>query len=146
MAQVSGGYLISVDRPGDIIDILRATSLTFVERVRLVNRTTGVQTRYIATGIDGSFYGEVPLEEGRNDIAVVAVLQDGRERETTLAIEYRQGLTEPELAAQLKELRLRNEALIDDIRGRLAREIAKQRKELDVSGSDTPSVSAAPRE
>jgi hypothetical protein len=144
MAQVTGGSLIAVDRPGNIVDILRATSLTFVERVRLVNRTIGVQTRYIATGIDGSFYGEVPLQDGRNDISVVAVLHDGRERETSIAIDYDQGLTEPELAAQLKDLQLRNQALIEDIRAQLAHEIATQKKKIDLDVDRDRSVGAGP--
>jgi hypothetical protein len=138
MAQVTGGNLVAVDRPGDIVEILRATSLSFVERVRLVNRTTGIQTRYIATGIDGSFYGEVPLKDGHNEIAVVAVLHDGREREASIAIDYHQGLTEPELAAQLKDLQLRNEGLIEDIRRRLAREIAEQKKQIDIDVGTGP--------
>ena len=37
--------------------VLSETSLAFVDRVRLANRTTGEQTRYISTGLDGSFYG-----------------------------------------------------------------------------------------
>lgn len=136
MAEVTGGVHLEVRQPADILEILRATSLTFVERVQLVNRTTGEQTRYISTGVDGSFYGEVPLAPGANEIVVVARLHDGREREQAFEIDYREGLTEPELAQKLLDLRVRNEALIEEIRERLARDMETQRKQLEIETPD----------
>ena len=64
MARLSGGSFVSVERPGDIVELLASTSLAYVHRVRLANRTLDERTRFIATGLDGSFYGEVPLREG----------------------------------------------------------------------------------
>jgi hypothetical protein len=133
MAQVTGGTLVEVDRPGDIVEVLSTTSLAFVDRVRLANRTTGEQTRYIWTGVDGSFYGEVPLREGENRISVVAVLQDGREKEVELEVDYTRGLPTPELEKRLTLVREKNESLIEEIRAQLAKEMDTQRKQLDVS-------------
>jgi hypothetical protein len=46
--------------------------------VRLANATRGDEIPEIATAIDGSFYGELPLTEGVNEIEVEVVLNDGR--------------------------------------------------------------------
>ena len=70
---------------------------------------------------------------GANEIDVVAVLHDGRERAVALRVDYHPGASTPELEKQLTLVRERNEALIDEIRQRLAREMEQQRKELDVS-------------
>ena len=68
MAHRSGGRYVALEKPGDVMTALEATSLSAVERVELANRTAERGTRAVATGIDGSFYGEVPLEEGENEI------------------------------------------------------------------------------
>jgi len=134
VADITGGTFTSVERPGDILKVLAATSLTFVDRVRLTNRTTGQRTRYVSTGLDGSFYGEVPLREGPNEIDVAAILYDGRERSVSLRVDYHAGAPTPELEKQLRLVRERNESLIEEIRKRLALEMEreKQRKELEV--------------
>jgi len=107
--------------------ILYATSLSFVDRVKLINRTTDHETDYITTGIDGSFYGEIPLEEGVNEIEVVALLQDDREASETFFIEYDRGRPTRELSEQLERVRSENEALIEEIKNSLAREIEEAR-------------------
>jgi hypothetical protein len=126
-----------MENPGDIISILYTTAFSFVDRVQLINRTTEVETDYIATQIDGSFYGEIPLREGVNEIEVVARLLDDSRASKTFFIEYENGRPTAELSEQLERVRRENEALIEQIKSELAREMdharVRQGKLVDVS-------------
>lgn len=148
MARRTGGSYVELERPGDIVEALESTPFSIVDRVALRNRTTGEQTSYITTGIDGSFYGELDLAPGTNRIEITAVLDDGREASELLEIEYVEGLPAAELAEQLKRIRLENEALIERIKQRITRQMARereqQRKSLEVRAEDPPGP-ASPR-
>jgi hypothetical protein len=127
MAARTNGRFVELENPGDIVSILDATALSFVDRVKLINKTTDHETDYITTGIDGSFYGEIPLEEGLNEIDVVALLQDDREASTTFFIKYDRGRPTRELSEQLERVRRENESLIEEIKNSLAGEIEEAR-------------------
>jgi hypothetical protein len=146
MARRSGGRYVPLEKPGDVLPALESTSLSSVERVELANRTAGRGTRAVATGIDGSFYGEVPLEEGENEIEVAAVLSDGSRGVRTLRVIYEHGRPIAELELELERIRRENEALVERVRTNLALEVQtvrrRQRKSLDVEVR-TP-VPAAP--
>ncbi len=136
MSRRTHGNFVELANPGDIVTILNATSFGFVDRVKLINRTTDRETRYIATGIDGSFYGEVPLEEGENEIRIIAMLHDDEQAQQTFTIRYRHAPPIAELVDALGKVRDENEALISEIKARLAAEMeasrAEQSKQLDL--------------
>ncbi len=136
MAYRSGGRYVALEKPGDVVPALESTSLSSVERVELANRTTGRGKSAVATGIDGSFYGEVPLAEGVNEIEVTAVLADGSRGAHSLRVVYERGRPIGELTLELERIRRENEALVERIRTNLALEVQaarrRQRKSLDV--------------
>jgi hypothetical protein len=142
MALRSGGRFLALEHPGDIVSILNVTAFTYVGRVKIINRTTGNETRYIATGIDGSFYGEIDLEQGPNEIELVAVLLDDRRASERFTIVYREGPPTEELERQLAAIRAENEALIERIVQKLAREMeqarARQEKRIELSAEAGP--------
>ena len=107
--------------------MLASTSFSFVDRVKLVNLSTSQETSYIATGIDGSFYGEIQLQEGLNELELVAVLHDERESRERLDVSFRQVPRSEKLAEELAAIRLDNEALIEQVRAQLAREMQESR-------------------
>jgi hypothetical protein len=131
MARRTGGAHVALESPADIVSVLRSTPFSLVEQVQLVNVTTGSETDYIATGIDGSFYGEIPLVEGTNTIEITAHLDDDRQATETLQIEYVNSRPTEELVKQLKQLKLENEELILAIKDRLAREMARKRMQQE---------------
>jgi hypothetical protein len=137
MAQRSGGRLVALDRPGEIVEALRDTPLSLVDRVRVRNVTLGHESPRIATGIDGSFYAEVPLEEGENEIEVEALLDDGGAGSQSFRIAYVKGAPTRELEEQLASLRAENAALAERVRSELAGEIerarAAQERRLELS-------------
>jgi hypothetical protein len=109
------------------VGVLRATPLSPVDRVQLKNRTTGRESRHIATGIDGSFYGEIRLARGTNEIEVAAIFTDDRRARRTLVVEYVPGEPTQELARRLQRLRQENEALLEQIRSELVEEMGRKR-------------------
>jgi hypothetical protein len=127
MRWTSGSY-IELDDPGDLVAILNATALGYVDRVRLENRTLREESGSITTGIDGSFYGEVPLVVGENEIEVEATLHDGRSQRQRFAIEYRVGPPDHELRARLARIQQENAALIAQLKKQLALEMARSRQ------------------
>jgi len=124
----SGGRLVELEHPGDVISILRTTSFSFVERVRLLNRTTDHESGSIATGIDGSFYGEVPLTEGENEIRVVAVLYDGRKATEDFTVDFRLVPPDPKLAERLQKIREDNQALVDRLKDDLTQDMQHDKR------------------
>ena len=88
MSLRTGGRYVALERPGEIMTALGSTPFSIVDRVRLRNHTSGHYTRNVATGIDGSFYGEVPLLEGENEIEITALLDDGRTASETFRVDY----------------------------------------------------------
>jgi hypothetical protein len=135
MARRSDGSFVELENPGDIVTILNATSFAYVDQVKLVNQTTDQETRYVTTGIDGSFYGEIPLEEGENEIEVIAMLHDRREASESFTIEYRYAPPVRELVQKLEKIRGENEVLIEQIVDRLAAEmkVERARKRIDLT-------------
>lgn len=134
LARWSGGKFTLLENARELGTLLEATSLSYVDRVKLVNETTNDESDYIATGIDGSFYGEVQLQEGVNEIAVFARTPGKRSAVKTFEVEYRYGPPKEELQARLVDLRRENEVLIEEIKKRLAMRMERERqnKNLDV--------------
>jgi hypothetical protein len=141
MARRSDGSFVELENPGDIVTILNATSFAYVDQVKLVNQTTDQETQYVTTGIDGSFYGEIPLEEGENEIEVIAMLHDRREASERFTIEYRYAAPVRELVQKLEQIRGENEVLIEQIKDRLAAEMKAERtrKRIDLTLEEDPS-------
>jgi hypothetical protein len=135
MAERSEGRFTQLETPGEIVDLLQSTSFSFVSSVRIANATRGGETAEIATAIDGSFYGELPLAEGVNEIEVEAVLNDGRRTSRKLTITWVDTKPIKALEARLAALREENAALVEQIREKLAREIrtVRRREERDLT-------------
>jgi Mg-chelatase subunit ChlD len=126
VARETGGVCVELEDPADIVPLLRATALSFVDRVKLVNRTTGEESAYVATGIDGSFYGEIPLVEGENEVEIVAVLYGGKTHTETLAVDFEPVPREQRMAEELDEIRRENAALIETLEERLREKLARK--------------------
>ena len=134
MAGQSGGRFTQLQTPGEIVALLRSTSFSFVSSVRLANATRGDEIPEIATAIDGSFYGELPLTEGVNEIEVEVVLNDGRRTSRKLTITWVDTKPIKALETRLAALREENAALVEQLREKLTREIqtVRSREERDL--------------
>jgi hypothetical protein len=130
MARRSGGRYVALSRPGEIVTALGTTPFSSIDRVELRNSRAGDEVYRVATDIEGTFYGEVPLVEGDNEIRVTAVLDDGETVEERFRVEYVRGIPERELQEQLKRLRLENAALVERLRDDLASDLEAERNRL----------------
>ncbi len=134
MARRSGGRFTQLEEPGDIVALLSSTSFSFVSSVRLANKTRGDEIPEIATAIDGSFYGELPLAEGVNEIEIEALLNDGRRASRKVTVTWVDTKPIKALQAKLANLREENAVLVEQLREKLAGEMrmVRQRDERDV--------------
>jgi hypothetical protein len=134
MARRSGGRFTQLEEPGAIVELLGSTSFSFVSTVRIANATRGDEVAEIATAIDGSFYGELPLAEGVNEIEVEAVLNDGRRATRKLQVTWVDTKPIKALERKLASLREDNAVLVEQLRKKLVREMrtVKRNEERDV--------------
>ncbi len=146
MARRSRGRWVAMQDPGEVVGLLRTASFAFVERVKIRNLTRGEESAFIATAIDGSFFGEIELAEGDNEIEVVAVMNDAREATERFTVSYQDAAPRREQARRLAELREENEALIEQIRRNLVQEMeqvrAGQRRSVTLSAEPLPAEQA----
>jgi len=134
MARVSLGTYTPVRNPGDIIALLQGVSFANIEDVVLANLTTGELSTDVRLNPDGSFYGFVPVREGKNEIRVKAMASDGSSGSAKLELIFgRSQLTTREMSTELDRIRRMNKELlllrerkrIDDFRN-------KEKKDLEI--------------
>ena len=94
---------------------------------------------------DGSFSGFVPVREGKNQVRVTALANDGTSASVELDLDFAaSGKSERELALELERIRERNKELMLLVeRDHIKRFREHQRKELAIeAGSEDPPTKA----
>ena len=134
MARVSLGTYTPVRSPGDIVALLQNVSFANIEDVVFANLTTGEFSTDVRLNPDGSFYGFVPVREGRNEIRVKAMASDGSSGSASLELTFaRSQLTTREMATELERIRRMNkELLLLRERKRIDEFRNKEKKELEI--------------
>jgi hypothetical protein len=134
MARVTLGTYTPVMNPGDIVALLQGVSFANIEDVVISNVTTGELSTDVRLNPDGSFYGYVPVREGKNQLRVTALASDGSRGSASLEIVFgRTQLSQREMSLELERIRRMNKELlllrerkrIDDFRSR-------EKKELEI--------------
>jgi hypothetical protein len=137
MAEVTLGTYTPVQNPGDIIALLQGVSFANIEDVVLTNLTTGDFSTDVRLSPDGSFFGFVPVAEGRNRVRVSALSSDGSRGSYEFDFIFQtQGLSQREQLRDLERLRNLNKNLLllrEKERIRAFRE--QQRKKLDIEAT-----------
>ena len=130
MTNVTGGELVLVDKPGEVIDFVPHLSLTSIARVEIDNLSSSEKARAIRLFPDGTFDGYAPLREGWNQIRITSVGADGYERVVDRRVFFEK-TPDPDLAQQAKA-----RELIRDLKVRtLETELAEAaRKKLEDQG------------
>lgn len=80
ITNVSGGELVLVDKPAEVIDFVPHLALTSIARVEIDNLSSSERARAIRLFPDGTFDGYAPLREGWNQIRITSIGADGYER------------------------------------------------------------------
>jgi uncharacterized protein YegL len=130
ITNVTGGELVLVDKPGEVIDFVPHLSLTSISRVEIDNLSSSEKARAIRLFPDGTFDGYAPLREGWNQIRITSIGADGYERVVDRRVFFEK--TADVDAAQQAQAR----ELIRDLKVRtLETELAEQaRKKLEEQG------------
>jgi len=122
MSRVSLGTYTPVRNPGDIVALLQGVSFANIEDVVFANLTTGELSTDVRLNPDGSFYGFVPVREGKNEIRVKAMASDGASGSAMLEITFaRSQLTTREMSTELERIRRMNKELL----------LLRERKRID---------------
>lgn len=132
----TGGELMLVADPGDVVDVMPYTSLSGVERVEIDNLSTSARARSVRVFPDGTFDGYAPLHPGLNILRVTAHGEDGGTRVVDRRIHFEQIPADTaESAAEarrlLRELRVRTLEMELAERARKKREKVRWR-ELEI--------------
>jgi hypothetical protein len=77
LAETSGGELLLVEQPAEVLDYLPHLSLSRLDRVEVENLTSGGSARAVRLFPDGSFDAWAPLVPGRNRLRIRVVAQSG---------------------------------------------------------------------
>ena len=138
IARRTGGRLIPIESPADVVDHLPRISLAGLQGVSLRNATTGAEAEAVRTFPDGSFDAYVRLVPGENRIEVVARMENGRQARaarTVIFVRPEEPSAEERAAAELllEALRVRT---IETELGVRARRRTPQERDLDVSIED----------
>ena len=134
MSRVSLGTYTPVRNPGDIVALLQGVSFANIEDVVFANLTTGEFSTDVRLNPDGSFYGFVPVREGKNVVRVKAMASDGSSGSANLELTFaRSQLTTREMATELERIRRMNkELLLLRERKRIDEFRNKEKKELEI--------------
>ena len=134
MARVSLGTYTPVRNPGDIVALLQGVSFANIEDVVFANLTTGELSTDVRLNPDGSFYGFVPVREGKNQVRITALSSDGSRGNANLELVFsRSQLTTREMATELERIRRMNkELLLLRERKRIDEFRNKEKKELEI--------------
>ena len=134
MARVSLGSYTPVRNPGDIVALLQGVSFANIEDVVFANLTTGELSTDVRLNPDGSFYGFVPVREGKNQVRITALASDGSRGDANLELVFsRSQLTTREMATELERIRRMNkELLLLRERKRIDEFRNKEKKELEI--------------
>jgi hypothetical protein len=123
LTETSGGELLLVEQPAEVLDFLPHVSLTHLDRIEVENLTTRSPARAVRLFPDGTFDAWVPLVAGPNRLRIQAVarsgarssverevrfeqIQDERRRELLIQA-LRERTLETELAAEARRKRER---------------------------------------
>lgn len=88
LAEATGGELMLVERPGEIIDYVPHMSLTRLRSIEVENLTSGRRARAVRLFPDGSFDGYAPLVPGPNLLRVTIRSEAGAEKQLHRRVTY----------------------------------------------------------
>jgi hypothetical protein len=133
LTEASGGELLLVEQPADVLDYLPHVSLSKLDRVEVRNLTSGDVARAVRVFPDGSFDAWAPLVPGHNKLRIEVVAQSGatarverdvnfeqiddEQRRSLLIQALRDRTLETELAAEARRKRERALRRTLEIRG-----------------------------
>lgn len=131
IAEVTGGDVILVDQPIDVIEYVPHISLTKLTHLTIDNLSASKQARAVRLFPDGTFDGYAPLVEGENLLRITVHSEGGGFHHLDRKVIFAKTPAETDadqaaLRALLKELRIRT--LETELAARIRRKRAEERE------------------
>ena len=128
---LTGGELVLVDQPVDVIDYVPHLSLTKLSHVEIDNLSSSAKARAVRLFPDGTFDGYAPLRPGENLLRVTLHTEGGGVRKTDLRVHYTKTPAESDRERRkarelLRQLRIRT--LETELAERVRRKREEQRE------------------
>jgi hypothetical protein len=133
LTDTSGGELLLVEQPAEVLDYLPHLSLSRLERVEVENLTSGGTARAVRLFPDGSFDAWAPLIPGKNRLRIRIVAQSGAQLDVEREVTFEQVEDERRRSLLIQALRERTLETQLAAEARQKRERALRRT-LEISG------------
>jgi hypothetical protein len=104
IASASGGTLIVLDGPADILEFVPYMSWTRLAKIELENTTTNEHGRALRLFPDGTFDGFAPLALGKNELRFTATSEGGASATISRWVTFEKTLPDPEALERFKKL------------------------------------------
>jgi hypothetical protein len=133
LTDTSGGELLMVEQPAEVLDYLPHVSLSHLDRVEVENLTSGGVARAVRLFPDGSFDAWAPLVPGRNRLQIRVVAQSGAQLSVEREVTFEQ--VQDEQRRQLLIQALRDRTLETELAAEARQKREKAlRRTLEISG------------
>ncbi len=129
MASRTDGFFTPVRHPGDLVDIVEEVSFANIQQVTLWSETTGQSANPFRVTADGTWAGLVKMHDGRNDLRVKAISDDGTEIERSFSLDFVADAPSSDLPAAF--VARRNRLLEDCLRDTKRLRLEAERDRLD---------------
>jgi len=106
LARATGGRHVSIERPGELPELVASTRLSPIERVVVENLTTRSQASAWLQSPDGHVFALVPTKPGRNAVRICVGAGDAS-AEIRFEVDVQEGAPTPELDLQASQARSR---------------------------------------
>jgi sugar phosphate isomerase/epimerase len=133
LTETSGGELLLVEQPAEVLDYLPHLSLSRLDRVEVENLTAKSSARAVRLFPDGSFDAWAPLVPGSNRLRISVVAQSGARTSLEREVRFEQTNDERRRFLLIEALRERTLETQLAAEARLKRERALRRT-LEISG------------
>jgi hypothetical protein len=141
LAERTGGKFIPLENPADVVAEFANLRFTGLRDVEIESSPIGQQGRAVRVFPNGSFDGYVPLAEGKNQITITGVMEDGQKVSATRTVYYERPKNPSpadELAAQQLRDTLQERKLEIELMAEMRRAGPAQLRKLTVEPDQTP--------
>jgi von Willebrand factor type A domain/Glucodextranase, domain B len=143
MAERTGGKFVPLEKPAEVVTEFANIRFTGLQNVEIQSSPIGQTGRAVRVFPNGSFDGYIPLAEGKNQITITGVMEDGQKVSSTRTVYYerpRNPTPDDELAAQQLKEGLQNRLVEIELMAEMRRAGPSQVRKLTVEADKAAPV------
>lgn len=101
LAKRTDGIFMPIRKPGDLVDVMEEVRLVALREVIVFNKTTQAKASVLTVNADGTWSALLPLRDGKNQIRITAIAEDGTQAVREMTLSYVPGAQGPHLSSAL---------------------------------------------